>query len=82
MKPLGFHEQTLLWFYILKEAEERESGNRLGPVGARTVAEVFICMLQGDSLSYLPRNPTWVPPLPPSENFKMADLLKFAGVAP
>jgi hypothetical protein len=82
LEPLGFHEHTPLWFYILKEAEAREGGNRLGPVGARIVAEVFIRLLQGDSLSYLAQNPTWVPTLSPSEDFKMAELLKFAGVAP
>jgi hypothetical protein len=82
LQPLGFDKQTPLWFYILKEAEEREGGNRLGPVGARIVAEVFIGLLQGDSMSYLAQNPTWIPTLSPGEDFKMADLLKFAGVAP
>jgi Animal haem peroxidase len=82
LKPLGFHEHTPLWFYILKEAEAREGGKRLGAVGARLVAEVFIGLLQGDSLSYLAQNPTWVPILSQGDDFKMADLLKFAGVAP
>lgn len=82
LQPLGFDVSTPLWFYILKEAEEREGGNRLGPLGARLVAEVFIGLLQGDSMSYLAQNPTWVPTLPPGEDFKIADLLKFAGVAP
>jgi Animal haem peroxidase len=80
LQPLGFDEQTPLWFYILKEAEMREGGNRLGPLGARLVAEVFIGLLQGDSMSYLAQNPTWEPSIAPGVNFKMADLLQFAGV--
>lgn len=46
---------TPLWFYILREADIRENGQRLGPVGGRIVAEVFIGLLQGDRQSYLRR---------------------------
>ncbi|MGY2134469.1 peroxidase family protein [Hymenobacter sp. HD11105] len=82
LQPLGMARQTPLWYYILKEAEVRAGGNRLGPVGARIVAEVMLGLLEGDSMSYLAQNPTWVPTLAPGRDFKMADLLKFAGVAP
>ena len=44
-------EQTPLWYYILKEAEEQCYGQRLGDVGGRIVAEVFIGLLQADSTS-------------------------------
>ncbi len=83
LQPLGLDldRQTPLWYYILKEAEEREGGNQLGPVGARLVAEVFIGLLQGDTLSYLAQNPTWTPTLGTGSDFKMADLLHVAGVA-
>ncbi|SFC79785.1 hypothetical protein [Massilia yuzhufengensis] len=33
---------TPLFFYVLKEAEVLEDGLRLGPVGSRIVAEVFV----------------------------------------
>lgn len=83
LQPLGFglDRQTPLWYYILKEAEEREGGNRLGPLGARLVAEVFIGLLQGDHFSYLAQNPTWRPSLGTAGDFKIADLLAAAGVA-
>src|SRR5205823_8563601 len=48
----SFVESTPLFDYILKEAELREDGLRLGPVGARIVAEVFIGLLQLDPDSY------------------------------
>ena len=54
-------------------------GRMLGPVGGRIVAEVFIGLLQGDRGSYLQQTPTWTPTL--GQDFSMADLLRFAGVA-
>jgi hypothetical protein len=56
-------------------------------VGGRIVAEVFIGLMQGDRESYLSQEPDWEPFLPTldpasrGEDFKMVDLLKFAGVA-
>ena len=44
---------TPLWYYILKEAQVRGNGERLGPVGARLVAEVFVGLVQGDKDSFL-----------------------------
>lgn len=76
-----FDCETPLWFYILREAEKRAGGSTLGPVGGRIVAEVFIGLLQGDRLSYLRQDPDWKPTLGTDGQFKMADLLKFAGVA-
>jgi len=87
LKPFGLDYRTPLWFYILKEAEVFESGERLGPVGGRIVAEVLIGLLQGDHTSYLVQDPDWRPSLPtvdPSRmgrDFTMVDLLRFAGVA-
>jgi hypothetical protein len=81
VKPLGFDGATPLWFYILKESELKAEGKALGPVGARIVAEVFIGLLQGDPTSYLRQNPNWKPTLGQGRDFKMADLLRFSGVA-
>jgi hypothetical protein len=53
-----------LWFYVLREAQERAGSARLGPVGGRIVAEVLLGLLDGDPLSFLSVNPGWVPTLP------------------
>lgn len=75
---------TPLFAYILKEAEVLENGLRLGPVGARIVGEVFVGLLKEDKASYLSANPGWKPTLPSSApgDFRMRDLLTFAGVVP
>lgn len=70
---------TPLWFYILKEAEHRGEGDRLGPVGGRIVAEVLIGLLRADPSAYLSREPCWKPFLPTSgSGFGVADLLALA----
>ncbi|MFD0785703.1 peroxidase, partial [Micromonospora azadirachtae] len=69
---------TPLWFYILKEAEHRGDGDRLGPVGGRIVTEVLIGLLRADPASYLSREPDWVPQLPAAgAGFGLPDLLAF-----
>ncbi len=50
-----------LWFYILKEAELREKGHRLGKVGSRIVAETLIGLAWFDHYSYLFQAPLWKP---------------------
>jgi hypothetical protein len=82
LQPLGLHDRTPLWFYVLREADVEEDGKQLGPVGGRIVAEVFIGLLQGDALSYLKQDPSWTPTLPSAtpDTFAMPDLLEFAGV--
>ncbi|MGE0223104.1 MAG: heme peroxidase family protein [Acetobacteraceae bacterium] len=55
----GLHVRTPLWYYILKEAELRQQGSRLGPLGSKIVAETFVGLLQGDPGSILARNPNW-----------------------
>jgi hypothetical protein len=82
----SFVTSTPLFYYILKEAQIREDGIRLGPVGGRLVAEVFIGLLQLDPDSYLSMQPNWVPTLPTHDgtpaSFRMIDFLTFAGVDP
>jgi len=69
---------TPLWLYILKEAEHMGSGDRLGPVGGRIVAEVLIGLLRADRNSFLVADPGWRPTLPAEAEFGLADLLAFA----
>ena len=77
----GFGKESPLWYYILKEAEVHESGLRLGQVGSRILAEVFVGLIQGDPASFMNVFPKWKPTLPSAAagNFTMVDLLNIAG---
>ena len=84
LKALGLDRSTPLWYYMLKESELREHGERLGAVAARIVTEVFVGLLEGDKQSYLRQEPDWLPSLPTVEPdlqgsaFSMIDLLALA----
>jgi hypothetical protein len=80
---LGLQGDTPLWYYLLKEAETLDEGNRLGPTGGLIVAEVLVGLLKGDPSSYLTMAPGWFPELPSARpgQFDMVDLLRSAGVA-
>ena len=88
LQPIApsFTQSTPLFYYILKEAEVMEGGRRLGPVGGRIIAEVFIGLLQLDPKSYLKVQPDWKPTLATAgktpESFRMVDFLTSAGVDP
>ncbi len=74
--------KTPLWYYILREAAVFGSGNNLGPVGAKIVADTFVRMLKRDANSYLNVAGGFTPILPSQVggNFTVADLVIFAGV--
>jgi hypothetical protein len=57
----GWSGETPLWYYILREADVREGGERLGPVGARIVGEVLIGLLDLDEESVRHAPPSWSP---------------------
>ena len=81
---LGLTGETPLWYYLLRESEvAADNGTRLGPTGARIVAEVLVGFLQGDPASFLRAAPDWSPELPGEKKgrFTMADFLRFAGTA-
>ena len=77
---LGWDGETPLWFYILREADARQGGERLGPVGGRIVGEVLIALIDRDPGSFRATDPGWTPPLPASQPgyYGLADLLLFA----
>jgi len=50
-RPLWY--RTPLWFYILREAQFQQNGERLGEVGSRIVAETLVNLVQQDHSSYL-----------------------------
>jgi hypothetical protein len=70
----GFDQNTPLWFYILKEAEETEGGARVGAVGSRIVMETFHGLLEGSWHSIL-KEPAWKPTLGNGAQFTMNELL-------
>jgi hypothetical protein len=83
VEELGFDpldEPPPLWHYVLKEAETRENGERLGAIGGRIVAEVLIGLAELDPLSYLSVQPSWTPELPTDGDgrFGVPELLRFA----
>jgi hypothetical protein len=81
----GWGGEAPLWFYILREAELPPANTqRLGPVGARIVAEVLVGLLQRDPNSYLYLDSSWkpAPPIAPATGqFTFVDLLKYARAA-
>jgi hypothetical protein len=73
----GWSGETPLWYYLLKEAEAREDGERLGPVGSLIVGEVLLGIVDGDPGSFRSVEPSWRPTLLSrrSDRFTLADLL-------
>lgn len=80
----GMERSTPLWYYVLKEAEVRENGLRLGPLGSRIVGEVILGLLEADQDSFVVADKNFRPTLPSVQpgDFKITDLLMFAGVVP
>lgn len=56
-----FADNAPLWYYILAEAQHEHGGQRMGRIGGRILAEVFIGLLAGDNHSYLSQDPTFKP---------------------
>ena len=84
-----FTKNCPLWTYILAEALRHKetvkipvqesisiTTPRLGPVGGRIVAEVFLGLIFGDNHSVLSLEPTWHPSNNP--NFALKDLVSYA----
>ncbi|WP_166395178.1 peroxidase family protein [Rubrobacter marinus] len=73
--------ETPLWYWILAEAGALASGQRLGPVGGRIVAEVLVGLLENDERSFISEDPGWEPfeDLKRNGKFDMAALLIASG---
>lgn len=80
LAPHHLDQRTPLWFYVLREADVKGHGRRLGPVGGRIVGEVIHGLIDGDPQSYLRQDPEWTPTYGTGNDFQMTDLLKAAGV--
>ncbi|WP_263417740.1 peroxidase family protein [Terriglobus albidus] len=57
----GWPGETPLWYYILREADVRTGGHRLGPVGGLIVAEVLVGLIDADEMSFRRSSPAWQP---------------------
>jgi len=77
LSEFGWQGETPLWYYLLKEAEVREDGERLGPVGSLIVGEVLLGIIDGDPESFRSVDRSWRPTLPSRslDTFRLADLL-------
>ncbi len=72
----GWHDETPLWFYVLKEAEALAGGERLGPVGGRIVGEVLLGIVDADPESFRSLAPDWQPTLPAESGaFSLRDIV-------
>jgi len=58
---VGWRGETPLWYYILREADVRGAGDRLGPVGGRIVGEVLLGLLDLDESSVRHAPADWRP---------------------
>lgn len=78
----GLRADTPLWYYVLREAERvaaPDTSERLGPVGSRILAEVFIGILLTSRNSFLvSQGADWTPP---GGITSMAKLMAFAPIA-
>jgi Animal haem peroxidase len=75
----AFKGKAPLWAYVLAEARRNffrgSKEARLGPVGGRIVAEVFLWLMQRDQTSFVTQKPTWKPTLGKDGKFALSDLL-------
>jgi hypothetical protein len=86
LHEIGWGGETPLWYYVLKEAEARAGGDRLGPLGGRIVGEVLLGIIDRDPESWRAVEPSWRPTLPAADpgggaaggRFGIADLLTAA----
>ena len=87
--PSAFKHNCPLWTYILAEAMQNQETvkipvtenitiktPRLGPVGGRIVAEVFLGLLFGDPNSLLSLDPNWTPAS--GAGYALKDLVNYA----
>lgn len=87
--PAVFKHNCPLWTYVLAEAIANQEDvkipvkenvtiktPRLGPVGGRIVAEVFLGLLFGDANSFLSLDPHWQPA--GGQAYALKDFIKYA----
>jgi Animal haem peroxidase len=80
LREHGWTCETPLWYYILREAEVQQQGERLGDVGGRIVAETLVGVIDADPTSYRSADPSWTPTLPAKHEgvYTLSDAVAFA----
>ena len=76
----GWTADTPLWYYVLREADVQQQGDRLGQVGGTIVGEVLVGIIDADPESYRALDREWHPTLPtasPSQRgYGIGDLVR------
>ena len=79
----GWDAETPLWYYVLREADVQQNGDRLGQVGGRIVSEVLVGIIDSDPDSYRTVDRSWRPTLPAAnaDRYGIADLIRARALA-
>jgi len=79
----GWDAETPLWYYVLREADVQQQGDRLGEVGGRIVGEVLVGIIDADPESYRAADRDWRPTLPSAAEgrYGIADLMRAPALA-
>jgi hypothetical protein len=79
----GWEAETPLWYYVLREADAQQQGDRLGEVGGRMVSEVVVGIIDADPESYRSVDSGWRPDLPAAQpgQYGIADLIRAPALA-
>ena len=79
----GWDAETPLWYYVLREADVQQQGDRLGQVGGRIVGEVLVGIIDADPESYRTVDHGWRPTLPAvtPDRYGVADLIRAPALA-
>ena len=79
----GWSQETPLCFYVLREADVQQNGDRLGAVGARIVGDVLVGIIDADPDSYRAVDRSWRPTLPGAvpHRYGIADLIRAPALA-
>ncbi len=79
----GWDAETPLWYYVLREADVQQDGDRLGDVGGRIVGEVLVGIVDADPESYRAADRSWHPTLPGASPgaYGIADLIRAPALA-
>jgi len=79
----GWDAETPLWYYVLREADVQQGGDRLGEVGGRIVGEVLVGIINADPESYRVVDRSWRPTLPAAtpDRYGVGDLIRAPALA-
>ena len=55
----GWHDETPMWYYLLREADVCAGGRRLGPVVGRNVAEALVALIDADQIPHRRSSRDW-----------------------